>query len=475
MRTLTALTILGLTLSPAQDKPNVVFILADDLGYGEAGCYGQEKIKTPHIDRLAVEGMRFTQHYAGAPVCAPSRCVLMTGRHLSRAWIRGNKPVRPEGQWPIPAEAVTVAEVMKGAGYATGAMGKWGLGPVGSSGDPNSQGFDLFHGYNCQREAHSYYPTHLWLNDQRHILDNHPFKAHQRVKEAPASYARYYGNEYAPDIMLRSARAFIRRNKNEPFFLYLPFVEPHVAMQPPQEWVDRYPKEWDDKPYLGHRSYLPHPRPRAGYAAMISDLDEHVGSVVGLLDELGLSERTLVIFTSDNGPTHDVGGADTVFFDSAGPLRGRKGSVYEGGLRVPAIARWPGKIQAGSTTDHISGFQDLLPTLAELTGSEVPEGVDGISYLPTLLGTPGQQQHDHLVWEFFGYRGQQAVRAGKWKAVRRDLHKGNKTVELYDLDADMAEANDVSGQHPDVVRRLTRVMETVRTPNPDFPVKMLDG
>ncbi|NRA97858.1 MAG: sulfatase-like hydrolase/transferase, partial [Planctomycetes bacterium] len=278
-----------------------------------------------------------------------------------------------------------------------------------------------------------------------------------------------------PDLMLRTARAFIRRNREQPFFLYLPFVEPHVAMQPPQAWVDQYPKQWDSKPYLGQKSYLPHPRPRAGYAAMISDLDEHVGSVVGLLDALGLSERTLVIFSSDNGPTHDVGGVDTEFFNSAGPLRGRKGSVYEGGLRVPMIARWPGKVRAGSQSDHISGFQDLLPTLAELAERPVPKGVDGVSYLPTLLGKPGQEQHDHLVWEFFGYRGQQAVRAGRWKAVRQGLHGGNTTVELYDLDRDLAEAHDIAAQHPEIVNRLTRVMESVRVPNKDFPIKMLDG
>ena len=462
-------------LLPSQDRPNVVYILADDLGYGELGCYGQQKIKTPHIDQLARDGMRFTQHYSGAPVCAPSRCVLMTGRHLSRAWIRGNKPVRPEGQWPIPDKAHTVAEVMKTAGYTTGAMGKWGLGPVGSSGDPNSQGFDLFYGYNCQREAHSYYPTHLWLNRERHILDNRAFKAHQKLKEAPEDYAPFYGNEYAPDLMLRMAKAFIRRNQQQPFFLYLPFVEPHVAMQPPQEWVDRYPREWDKKPYLGEKGYLPHPRPRAGYAAMISDLDEHVGAVVGLLDALDLSKRTLVIFSSDNGPTHDVGGVDTNFFDSAGPLRGRKGSVYEGGLRVPMIARWPGKISAGSQSDHVSGFQDLLPTMAALTGQPVPDGVDGVSYLPTLLGKSGQEQHDHLVWEFFGYRGQQAVRAGRWKVLRQNLHRGNTAVELYDLDNDLAEARDVSNQHPEIVKRLTAVMERVRVPSKDFPIKMLDG
>ncbi|MAG59076.1 MAG: hypothetical protein CMJ83_22545 [Planctomycetes bacterium] len=461
----------------AQDRraPNVIVILADDLGYGEVGCYGQKKIRTPNIDRLAREGMRFTQHYAGAPVCAPSRCVLMTGRHLSRAWIRGNKPVRPEGQWPIPADAVTVAEVMKASGYATGCIGKWGLGPASSTGDPNAQGFDLYYGYICQREAHNYYPPYLWLNGQKHLLNNQAFKAHQRFKQPPEDYARFHGHEYAPDLMINQALAFLRRNQQKPFFLYLPFVEPHVAMQPPARWVDRYPKEWDEKPYIGNHGYLPHPRPRAGYAAMISHLDEHVGRVTRLVDELGMRDQTLILFTSDNGPTHDVGGADTKFFNSSGKLRGRKGSVYEGGLRVPTIARWPGTVAAGSTTDHVSGFQDLLPTLAELAHGDVPVGVDGLSFLPTLRGAGKQRQHDHLVWEFYGYGGQQAVRSGRWKAVRTGLRKKPSSVALYDLDADISESNDVAKDHPEVVARLQKVMETVRTKNPDFPIPLLDG
>jgi arylsulfatase len=449
-------------------------LLADDLGYGELGCYGQEKIETPHLDRLAAEGLRFTQTYAGAPVCAPSRCVLMTGRQLSNAYIRGNREVKPEGQWPIPADAVTVPELLKPLGYTTGCVGKWGLGAVGSTGDPNSQGFDFYYGYICQRVAHNYYPPHLWLNGQKHILDNPVFSAHQKLKTAPASYDRFYGNEYAPDRMLSAALAFVRRNQGQPFFLYLPFVEPHVAIQPPKEWVDRYPKEWDPEPYLGQRGYLPHPRPRAGYAAMISHLDDHVGRVVQLIDELGLGEDTLILFSSDNGATHDAGGVDTEFFDSVGPLRGRKGSVYEGGLRVPTIARWTGKITAGATTDHVSGFQDVMPTLVEIAGGTPPDGIDGISFAPTLLGRGEQRQHDHMVWEFFGYGGQQAVRMGQWKAVRRQVHKKATPIELYDLSVDVAESNDVAAEHPDIVARMAHIMRTERTPNADFPIEMLD-
>lgn len=455
--------------------PSIVYILADDLGYGELGCYGQEKIRTPSIDRLAAQGMRFTQHYAGAPVCAPSRCVLMTGRSSAHAEIRGNKPVQPEGQWPISADLVTIPEVLRERGYVSGAVGKWGLGPVGSSGDPNAQGFDLFYGYNCQRQAHSYYPTHLWLNAERHLLDNGRVPGHARLQEAPTSYAAYHGNEYAPDRMLSIARAFIRRNADRPFFLYLPFVEPHLAMQPPAEWVDRYPAEWDEEPYLGNRGYVPHPRPRAGYAAMISDLDEHVGRVLTLLDELGLADDTLVMFSSDNGPTHDVGGVDTSFFNSAGPLRGRKGSLYEGGIRVPMIARWPGVIEAGSTSDHVSAFQDVLPTLAGVAGARVPEACQGVSFLPTLRGDSAEQRlHDHLAFEFFGYGGQKSVRQGDWKGILRDIKKGTGSLELYNLADDVAETRDVAAEHPERVAAMLAIMHDDRTPESDFPLVGFD-
>jgi arylsulfatase A-like enzyme len=478
-RTLSTVVVAVLAaLAPAQElakPPNIVYILADDLGYGELGCYGQTKIRTPHIDRLAAEGMRFLQHYAGAPVCAPSRCVLMTGRHLSHAFIRGNREVQPEGQLPIPADAVTVAELLAARGYATGCIGKWGLGPVGSSGDPNAQGFGLFFGYNCQREAHNFYPQHLWLNGERFLLDNPGFRPYAKLEQPPASYARYYGNEYAPDLMVRMARAFLRQHADRPFFLYLPFIEPHVAMQPPQEWVERYPQEWDEAPYLGSSGYLPHPRPRAGYAAMISHLDDHVGRVVELIDQLGLRERTLIVFSSDNGPTHDVGGADTNFFASAGPLRGRKGSVYEGGLRVPMIARWPGTIAPGASSDHVSGFQDVLPTLVEVAGGTPPAGIDGISFVATLLGRGEQRAHDHLIWEFYEYGGQHAVRKGDWKAVRRNLRRGGGPLELYDLARDVGEQNDVAAAHAEVVAELDAILRTDRTPNPDFRIELLDG
>lgn len=461
-------------------RPNVIFIMADDLGYGEVGCYGQEKIVTPNLDALAEQGLRFTDAYSGAPVCAPARCVLMTGQHPANAQVRGNKegggwgPDEPEGQWPIAAEAITVAELMHAAGYTTGAMGKWGLGGPGSVGHPCFQGFDRFYGYLCQRVAHNFYPTHLWDNHDVDILGNDYFSAHQKIDSADEGFAQFYGEVYAADKMLEHALAFISDNKDEPFFLYLPFLEPHVAMQPPQEWVERYPEAWDDVPYLGGRGYLPHPRPRAGYAAMISDLDEHVGAVVALIDELGLGEDTLIVFTSDNGPTHDVGGVDTGFFNSAGPLRGRKGSVFEGGIRVPMIARWTGSIAPGTTTDHPTCFQDLMATMADLTGQDAPANCDGISYLPVLLGEEDQREHDYLVWEFYGYGGQKAVRIGDWKAVLRDIHKGNTDILLFNLADDLGEQRNVAADHPEIVAQARAIFEHDRTPSANFPMPAYD-
>ncbi|MCH8979310.1 MAG: sulfatase-like hydrolase/transferase, partial [Armatimonadetes bacterium] len=353
--------------------------------------------------------------------------------------------------------------------------GKWGLGGPGSSGHPSNQGFDLFYGYLCQRVAHNYYPTHLWRNHDVDVLGNEWFNAHQKIAEPSAGFDQFIGSTYAPDKILAEAVKFVNENKDGPFFLYLPFVEPHLAMQPPQEWVDKYPAEWDESPYLGGKSYLPHPRPRAGYAAMISDLDEHVGTIVDLIDELGLAENTIIIFTSDNGPTHDVGGVDTEFFNSAGPLRGRKGSLYEGGIRVPMIARWPGRIEAGSVTDHISAFEDVMPTLARLTGAIVPWDADGASFLPTLLGDPrSQEARAYYVWEFHGYGGQKAVRMGKWKAVQRNILKGETKIELYDLSSDIAESNDVSADHPEIVARIRGIFEDDRTESAEFPMEQYD-
>jgi arylsulfatase A-like enzyme len=464
--------------------PNVVYILADDLGYGELGSYGQKKIRTPNLDKLALQGMRFTRHYCGAPVCAPSRCVLMTGKHLGHATIRNNKEVKPEGQSPIRRDETTLGAMLKAQGYKTAAIGKWGLGPPGSTGDANDHGFDLFYGYNCQRVAHSYYPPHMWRNGEREIINEKPVSGHHRpARDAKIDFDSYIGEKYAPDLMLKEAVQFIHSNKDERFFLYFAPVEPHVAMQPPQEWVDRYPKEWDQKPYRGDRGYLPHPRPRAGYAAMISDLDEHVGAILKTLDELGLADNTLIIFSSDNGPTHDrksafkdlpmggVGGADLAFFESTAGLRGRKGSVYEGGIRVPMIARWPGRIAPNSTCDHPSAFYDVMPTLAEVTGATAPVDTDGLSFLPALLDKP-QKEHPHLVWEFHGYGGQQAVMFGEWKAIRNNIRRGNRKFELYHLAKDRNEERDVAADHPEVVKRAAAILVAEHTDNPVFKLKL---
>src|SRR5262245_37388439 len=377
------LAVVGQRRDKAQDKPNVILIMADDLGWGDLGSYGQTKIKTPNLDQMAAEGMRFTQFYSGSPVCAPSRCVLMTGKHGGHAYIRNNREVQPEGQWPIPASEVTIAELLKLQGYATGAFGKWGLGFVGTEGDPNKQGFDLFFGYNCQREAHNFYPDHLWRNDQRVNLDGN-----QRGLT---------GKQYSHDLIEAEALKFIRDNREKPFFLYAPFTIPHLALQVPEDSLADYVGKWDDPPYDGSNGYLPHPTPRAAYAAMVSRMDRSVGRMMALLKELGLDNNTLVIFASDNGGafgevTKDfdfrpgrLGGTDYVFFGSTGKFRAFKGSVYEGGIRVPFIARWPGKIKAGSVSELPAVFYDVLPTFCELAGVKTPH-TDGLSLAPTLFG-----------------------------------------------------------------------------------------
>jgi len=438
-------------------KPNIVYILADDLGYAEVGCYGQKKIKTPNIDRLAAQGMKFTQHYSGNPVCAPSRCTLMTGLHTGHSQVRGNKQVGGAegwklgstigGQRPLEKGTVTVAKILQEAGYTTGAFGKWGLGVVDSTGDPQKQGFDHFYGYICQRQAHTYYPNHLW-NDGKveHIPEN-----------------ENGDNVYSHDRISEEARKFIRKYKDKPFFCYVPFTIPHVAIQVPEDSLAQYKGKWPDPPYDGSKGYFKHPAPRAGYAAMVTRMDGDVGRIMDLLKELGIEDNTLVIFTSDNGPTFN-GGSDSAFFESAGPLRGLKASVYEGGIRIPYIARWPGKIKAGSTSDHISAFWDFLPTCTDLLGLDTPEGIDGISKLPTFLGQPEKQkQHKYLYWEL---SGQQAIRMGDWKAIRKRLGK----IELYNLADDLGEQNDLADKQPDMVARMEKLFETARTPSEQFPL-----
>jgi arylsulfatase A len=465
----------------AGPKPNIIFILADDLGYGELGCFGQEKIRTPNIDRIAAEGMKFSQHYSGSPVCAPSRCVLLTGKHTGHAYIRDNSEMRErgevwrnplvEGQYPLPENTFTIGRLFQSAGYTTGAIGKWGLGGPGTSGEPNSQGFDHWYGYLCQRRAHNYYPIHLWRNRERHILAwNKYFYPHQRLPQDrdpydKSSYAEYSGKQYSLDLMAEEALGFIRENRNKPFFLYLPFTVPHAAIQVPEDSLQEYEGAFPETPYTGDKGYLPHPAPRAGYAAMVTRMDREIGRIMSLLKELGIDDRTLIVFSSDNGPTFN-GGTDSEFFRSAGPLRGLKTMLYEGGIRVPTVARWPGRIKPGSVSDHVSAFWDWLPTFAELLGVRSSGDTDGISLLPTLLGNPEKQKnHDYLYWE---YNGKQAVRRSEWKAYRSSV---DSPLELYNLRDDIAEKHDLAGQRPDMVKEIEDIMMAARIESGLFPLK----
>lgn len=480
------LALFGLGCASTSDshKPNIIFLLADDLGYGDVGSFGQQKIRTPNLDRLAAEGVRLTHHYSGNAVCAPSRCVLMTGMHSGHAWIRANKEVQPEGQEPISAGTVTLAELLKEQGYATGAVGKWGLGPPGSEGDPLRQGFDRFFGYNCQRHAHNHYPTYLWDNDRRVVLENPEFSAHQALPaEAdpndPAAYERYRGAQYAPDLFSEAARAFIREHRDEPFFLYYATTIPHLALQVPEDSLREYVGLWPDPPYTGDRRYLPHFTPRAAYAAMVTRMDREIGRIMDLVRELGLEEETIFVFSSDNGPApQDLGGTDSRFFRSAGPFRGLKGSLYEGGIRVPTIVRWKGKIQPGRTSDYVSGFEDWLPTLLDLIGAEgfIPKGVDGISLAPTLLDVD-QEPRRFLYREYPREGGWQAVRMGNWKGIRRHLldEPPDLGIELYNLKDDVAESQDVSSEYPEIVAEIERIMREEHVPSAVFPLAILDG
>ncbi|MEE8451804.1 MAG: arylsulfatase [Thermoguttaceae bacterium] len=483
---LVAIALLGPTLAvgaEAARPPNIVYLLADDLGYNELGCYGQKWIKTPHIDRIAAEGIRFTRHYSGNAVCAPSRCCLMTGKHPGHAYIRDNGDPRHlqhlkeqygwefPGQNPIPDAEVTIAEILKRKGYATGAMGKWGLGHFGTTGDPNRQGFDLFYGFNCQRHAHNHYPKFLWRNSTKEIL--------------PGNDRTLYGETYSQDKFTEVALEFIRSNRQRPFFLYMPYAIPHLSIQVTDQSLAQYKGKIPEEDYT-HRGYLKHPTPRAGYAAMISHLDRDVGKIMSLLKELGLDENTLVMFSSDNGPTYDrLGGSDSDFFESAGVFRGLKGSLYEGGIRVPLVARWPGKIAPGTVTDHLSAFWDIMPTIDEVSGpvpaeeAVGPIETDGISFAPTLLGQPDKQQpRKYLYWEFRAYGGQQVVRMDKFKGIRQNMgRKDNPNplkIELYDLAADPSEKNDIAADQPEVVAKIEAIMREEHTPSKLFPVRVLD-
>lgn len=471
-------------LAKSDKQPNIIYIIVDDLGYGELGCYGQEKIETPNIDKLAKSGMIFTNHYSGTAVSGPSRCILMTGQHSGHAYIRGNDEMGSrgdvwshkamlensylEGQMPLKANTQTIARQLQGAGYKTACVGKWGLGYPGSEGEPNKQGFDFFYGYNCQRQAHTYYPPFLYKNEKRVYLDNPLLPPGTKLDKgvdprAPKSYDKYTLKQYSPDLMFDEVMGFVGENKENPFLLMWTTPIPHVALQAPQKWVDYYVNKFgDEEPYIGNKGYFPCRYPRATYAAMITYFDDQVGKLVEKLKQEGIYDNTIIMFTSDNGPTFN-GGSDSPWFDSAKPFKSEvgwgKASIREGGIRVPFIVSWPSKVKAGTKNDHICAFWDMLPTMCEVAKADYNKSiVDGISIVPALLGKK-QKKHDYLYWEYPEGRGSLAIRMGKWKGFIPKIKDGNRTMELYDLEKDPREQNNLADQYPKVVETLTAKMK----------------
>ena len=443
--------------------PNIIYILADDLGYGDLSCYGQKNFKTPNIDRLASQGTLFTQHYSGSTVCAPSRSALMTGMHTGHTVVRGNKEIQPEGQYPIPESTYTIAEMFKDKGYTTGAFGKWGLGFPGSEGDPNEQGFDTFYGYNCQRMGHHYYPHHVWSNQDSIVLQENEGKKK---------------GLYAPNLIHEKTLEFIQTNKDNPFFLYVASIIPHAELAAPEETLKKYrgkylpEKEYkgvDEGPEYRKGPYESQTESHAAFVAMISILDRQVGEILDKVKELGLEKNTLIVFTSDNGP-HQEGGADPDYFDSNGDLKGYKRDLYEGGIRVPMIASWPGKIKPNTETNHVSAFWDVFPTFGNLIEADIPKDLDGISFLPTLVdNVQEQKKHEYLYWEFHEKGGRQAVRMGDWKAVKYNvLNDPSAPIELYNLREDISEHNNVALNHPDIILKLEKIFKEARTPSDVF-------
>jgi arylsulfatase A-like enzyme len=442
-----------------QQKPNVIYILADDLGYGDLGCYGQKIIYTPNLDRMAEEGMRFTQHYSGCTVSAPSRCSLLTGLHTGHSYIRGNKEILPEGQEPLPEGTYTLPQMMQEAGYTTACFGKWGLGFPTSTGEPNKQGFDEFWGYNCQRLSHRYYPYYIWHNTEKIILEGNE----DSVSEPKV---------YAQDVIQEQTLRFIREHKNEPFFMYVSALLPHAELVSPKDSIyamydgilpESFVYQGVDSG-LNYRisNYGSSLKPHTDFASMVTRLDAYVGQILEELRKNGLDKNTLVIFASDNGP-HQEGGADPDFFNSYGPLKGCKRDVYEGGIRVPMIAWMPEKIAAGKTTDLVSAFWDIMPTMADLIGRDLPK-TDGISLLPTLFAKGEQEQHEYLYWEFHELGGRQALRRGDWKIIRQPIKNAEKTsVELYNLADDIHEDENLSEKYPDKLKELEMLLDNART------------
>ncbi|MFV0483786.1 MAG: arylsulfatase [Bacteroidales bacterium] len=444
-------------------KPNIIFILADDLGYGDLGCYGQTKIQTPNIDALAKEGVRFTRHYSGSTVCAPSRCVLMTGLHTGHSYIRGNQEHQPEGQAPIPANTLTMAEILKQNGYTTGAFGKWGLGYPRSEGDPNNQGFDEFYGYNCQRIGHNYYPYHLWHNQDSIVLEGNEGKGKA---------------QYAPELINRQAVKFIEDNKDKPFFLYYPTIIPHAELFAPEKNTAKYRgkldpeknfKGVDDGPRFKNGGYGSQAECHAAFAGMVDCFDEYVGNIVKKLDELGLRENTIIFVTSDTG-AHLEGGADPDYFNSTGGLRGYKRDLFEGGIRTPMIVNCPAKFKA-ATSKHISAFWDILPTVADMTSTKLAAQTDGISFLPMLEGQSEQKEHDYLYWEFPVFGGRIAVLNGNMKYIKYDATDKEKVKEmLFDLSKDEGEQNDIAKDNPEIMQKMREMAKNAHSNSEMFPL-----
>lgn len=430
-------------LAPPPPRPNIVFILADDLGYGNLGSYGQTRIKTPHLDRLSADGMRFTQAYAGATVCAPSRCALMTGLHTGHARTRGNRlpdlPLRPED--------TTVAELLKRAGYRTGLFGKWSLGNIGSTGYPTRKGFDEWFGFFNQNHAHTYYPDALLDNDTVFMLSNN--------LGTP--------RDYAHDVIAARGLAFLDKVKTDPrpFFVKFAFTIPHANNELGRDTGNGMEVP-NAEPYTGEKDW---PAPDRNFAAMVTRLDATVGQILAKLDQTGQAANTLVLFTSDNGP-HREGGHNPDFFDDNGPLRGIKRDLYEGGIRVPFLARWPGRVKPGVVNDHPIAFWDFLPSVCDLAALPAPRHLDGISFLPTLTGQPGQRHHDYLYWEFHERKFAQAIRHGDWKAIRPDQ---GRPIELYNLKEDAGETRNLAAAMPDLVAKLEKLLAAARSPSPFWP------
>ena len=440
-------------------RPNVVFILADDLGYGDLGAYGQKVVRTPHLDRLAAEGLRFTDFYAGSTVCAPSRAVLMTGRHTGHASVRGNAGGGAESIQALRRGERTLAHLFRDAGYATALFGKWGLGEVGSPGHPTRMGFETFYGYLNQRHAHNYYPSFLFRGEARVPLRNVP----EKEDGDGAGWARTRV-EYSHDLIVEEALRWVDESRARPFFLYVAVTIPHANNEAKAGTGDG-----QEVPDYGEYAKAPWPNPDKGQAAMISRLDRDVGRLLARLEERGLAKDTLVLFSSDNGP-HQEGGNDPERFDANGPLRGLKRALHEGGIRVPLIARWPGRTGSGAVSAHVGYFGDFFATFAELLGQPVPPGLDSLSLLPTLAGRPGDQgAHQFLYWEFYEQGGRQAVRFGSWKAIREPMKTGR--VQLFDLSKDVGESEDLAAARKDLVARAARLMDEAHVPDPVWTVR----